>query len=252
MRSNASRENGRSYRRCDRRNRSDGADDPGVDLRVGEPSVAPGTDSGLSPSQSEQAALGLLDHLELGVVLVHTELVERGVLGFLERATRGLHPFHRGATFFFRARGWSTGLVGAAYRSIWSSRSNRWSSSCWWSSGGPGFPRSAASPTPCWSPWVAPSGMDVRRSSPAAPAIRLGSVIALGLVRLGLLGPFGSRAHRRRDPTLLRLRSGCALATTALPLDPAVLAAADRRRNLRPSPLPPSARLPRVRRCSAR
>jgi hypothetical protein len=46
------------------------------------------------PETPEQAALGLLEDVELGVLLVDTQLIEGGILCLLDGATGGLDPFH--------------------------------------------------------------------------------------------------------------------------------------------------------------
>src|SRR5207248_11565807 len=51
----------------------------------------------LLPEPSEQTALGLFEHFELGVVFVHPELIEGSVLRLLDRTTSCLDPLH-GAT----------------------------------------------------------------------------------------------------------------------------------------------------------
>ena len=43
----------------------------------------------------EEAGLRVLDHLELGVGIIHAELVECSLPSLLDRPTCRLHPFHR-------------------------------------------------------------------------------------------------------------------------------------------------------------
>src|SRR4029450_1572064 len=54
----------------------------------------PGPDPGLAAGQAEQAALGLLEHLELGVTIVDPELVQCPFLGLLDRLRGHGHPLH--------------------------------------------------------------------------------------------------------------------------------------------------------------
>jgi hypothetical protein len=54
----------------------------------------PGPDAGPGTEATEQAELRLLEDLELGVAIVHAQLVERSLLGLLDRASGGLYPLH--------------------------------------------------------------------------------------------------------------------------------------------------------------
>src|SRR5581483_6954110 len=49
----------------------------------------------LAPLAAEQPDFRLLEDLELGVVFIDPELIERGVLGLLDRPARRDDPFHR-------------------------------------------------------------------------------------------------------------------------------------------------------------
>ena len=68
-----------------------------------------GPDPGLSPHPPEQSRPGLVDDLELGVFLVHTELIEGELFRLLDAAAGGLHPLHVDPHFFFLGAGFGTG-----------------------------------------------------------------------------------------------------------------------------------------------
>jgi hypothetical protein len=60
-----------------------------------------GSHAGLAARPAEEASSGLLEHLELGVLLIDAELVERGVLGVFDRLAGRLDPLHQRRFFFF-------------------------------------------------------------------------------------------------------------------------------------------------------
>ena len=72
-------------------------------LRSLDPGDHPGPHAGLAASAPEEARAGLLEHLELGVALVDAQVLERQVLGVLERRTGHLDPLH-GYLLLFLAR----------------------------------------------------------------------------------------------------------------------------------------------------
>ena len=49
---------------------------------------------GLSLHPAEQARLRFLDDLEFSLAVIHPELIESGLLGFLDGSTSCLNPFH--------------------------------------------------------------------------------------------------------------------------------------------------------------
>src|SRR5581483_5338391 len=55
----------------------------------------PSPDPGLTTQAAEQTDSRLFQDLDLGIVLVDAELIERGLLGFVDGLARRLDPFHR-------------------------------------------------------------------------------------------------------------------------------------------------------------
>ena len=89
---------------------------PPLDLRSRCGRAYPRPHARLTPDAAEQPGPRLLQDLELGVALVHAQLVERVILGFFGRPTGRLHPLHgdcflapSGQGFFFC---WGRGRAG--------------------------------------------------------------------------------------------------------------------------------------------
>ena len=65
-----------------------------VDLGPHRGRLHPGPHPGLGPQATEQPGLGLLQHLELGLALVHAQLVKGRVLRLFDGPPCDLDPFH--------------------------------------------------------------------------------------------------------------------------------------------------------------
>ncbi len=65
-----------------------------LDFRSRRSRNYPGANPGLGAQSAEKATLRLLHDLELRIGLMDTELIEGGVLGFLDGLGRHFYPFH--------------------------------------------------------------------------------------------------------------------------------------------------------------
>ncbi len=65
-----------------------------LDLGAGLGGTNAGTNTGLPSDHAEQAGLGFLDDLELGVLIIDTEFIKGTLFGFFDRTTGCFNPFH--------------------------------------------------------------------------------------------------------------------------------------------------------------
>src|SRR5690606_17854209 len=89
-----------------------------VDLRAGRRRPHPGPDPGLAPEAAEQARSGLFEDLDLGVLLVDAELIERDVPGLLDGPGGDLDPLHGAHFRFLRLRAAAGRLPGGVTRPL--------------------------------------------------------------------------------------------------------------------------------------